>query len=537
MSRVIKIRIATLCVGIMSALIVMTASGQARAAVAGERFTSVDTQLNVDADGQVSVRHEIKVIASGRNVKRGIYLQIPATIGPVSEMQVTRNGISENFTMDDEWGPTLRTGTPDVEIEPGEHTYVIRYWARKPFVERHIRGADVEVFEWRPLMDDSRLPWVTSRLQISWPEGMAPREIGSGTSRVWRWRGPAGLTADGDPYQGMVGLSWWRPDGTFPEKSVRRWYVNNTLRYGMPLGFVLIWLMFHIAWYWIGRDRRPVIIKNEPRPPEGVSPAAARYILDMGPGKTGITAALMDLAVKGIVAIKKEGYSIKLSLKGDHEDAPASPDAQALLSKMFADGREFDAKSNTSRIAKGLSAQNQILNGQFRGRTYKTNIGTWSLCMLLVPALALFGMWEVVKPDSTALGDTVAVAIAIGSVAAAFIVGLVYVGFFKAPTNDGRTMMDGIEGLKQFMTQENILAGSDALPSHFFSLLPYAVSLNVEREWMSRFGLALDEANDPDTKELLEWYRSFTRDKDGVDSFTFTGTVLPVLAGEKSGRR
>lgn len=519
-----------ICVGIVFSLTVLGAPVPSRAAETGERFTSVDTQMNIDTDGMLSVRHKIKVVASGRNVKRGIYLQIPSFIGPVSEMQVTRNGISEPFTLDGSWGPTLRTGDKDVEIEPGEQAYVIRYWARKPMVERTIRGTKVEVLDWRPLMDDARLPWVTSRLQITWPRGMAPREIGTGTTKVWRWRGPAGLTADGEPYRGTVSLSWW-PIGTFSSTAVRRWYVNNMLRFGMPAGLILFWMVLHFAWYRVGRDRRPVIITTVPKPPDGISPGAASYLLEMGPAKTSAAASLMGLAVKRALDIQKNGRTLHLTIKDDKEEAPASADEQALLAKLFAERTELDLKGKTAQISKGIAAQSKALHNQFRGRMFKNNVGTWSQCMLLILMLVAFGVWEVARPGSTASGDTFAVAIAIGCVATAFIVGLVYLGFFKAPTRDGRKAMDGVEGLRQFMTQEHVFVGSDAHPSHFFELLPYAVALGAEREWMARFGLSLDETNDPDTKDLLEWYRTFTRDKDGADSLTFSGIALPAMTG------
>ncbi len=61
-----------------------------------------------------------------------------------------------------------------------------------------------------------------------------------------------------------------------------------------------------------------------------------------------------------------------------------------------------------------------------------------------------------------------------------------------APTPLGRKLMDGIEGLRTYLTlaekDRMNTAGAPAMsPQHFEKLLPYAVALGVEKPWSRTF--------------------------------------------------
>jgi len=61
-----------------------------------------------------------------------------------------------------------------------------------------------------------------------------------------------------------------------------------------------------------------------------------------------------------------------------------------------------------------------------------------------------------------------------------------------APTPLGRKLMDGIEGLRTYLTlaekdRMNMAGAPEMSPSHFEKLLPYAVALGVEKPWTRTF--------------------------------------------------
>jgi len=69
----------------------------------------------------------------------------------------------------------------------------------------------------------------------------------------------------------------------------------------------------------------------------------------------------------------------------------------------------------------------------------------------------------------------------------------------KAPTINGRKVLDEIEGLKMFMEvaekdRLNMLNPPDKTPQLFEKLLPYAIALGVENKWGKQFESIIAEA-------------------------------------------
>lgn len=81
----------------------------------------------------------------------------------------------------------------------------------------------------------------------------------------------------------------------------------------------------------------------------------------------------------------------------------------------------------------------------------------------------------------------------------------VFYYLLRAPTPEGRPVMDAIEGFRMYLeTAEsgrlNIANAPEITTERFEALLPYAVALDVERPWADAFASALARAhpNDPD---------------------------------------
>ena len=55
----------------------------------------------------------------------------------------------------------------------------------------------------------------------------------------------------------------------------------------------------------VGRDPRPGVVIPLYKAPEGISPAAARYLSKMGLADKAFAATVMDMAVRGALAIKE----------------------------------------------------------------------------------------------------------------------------------------------------------------------------------------------------------------------------------------
>lgn len=85
--------------------------------------------------------------------------------------------------------------------------------------------------------------------------------------------------------------------------------------------------------------------------------------------------------------------------------------------------------------------------------------------------------------------------------------------FIGRLTREGREVMDGIDGLRLYLElaekDRMALAGAPSMsPSHYETLLPYAVALGVEKAWSNRFEVVLAEARTTDTQGQYHpaWY-------------------------------
>ncbi len=79
---------------------------------------------------------------------------------------------------------------------------------------------------------------------------------------------------------------------------------------------------------------------------------------------------------------------------------------------------------------------------------------------------------------------------------------IVFYHLLKAPTADGRHVMDGIEGFRMYLaTAEgdrlNSLQEPERTPELFERYLPYALALDVENRWAERFAGILAKAETP----------------------------------------
>ncbi|XYK82222.1 MAG: DUF2207 domain-containing protein [Labrenzia sp.] len=123
----------------------------------------------------------------------------------------------------------------------------------------------------------------------------------------------------------------------------------------------------------------------------------------------------------------------------------------------------------------------------------------------------------------------------------AFVIGIVlmfivYANVIDIPTTHGRVVMDEIEGLKLYLSvaekdRLNMTDAPDMSVLHFEKLLPYAVSLGVEKPWSTHFEAWLSSAaNAGQSREYSpRWYSG--RDFDSRDISRSVGATASAMAG------
>jgi hypothetical protein len=91
------------------------------------------------------------------------------------------------------------------------------------------------------------------------------------------------------------------------------------------------------------------------------------------------------------------------------------------------------------------------------------------------------------------------------------LLNILYVFIMGAPTPLGAKMMDGIDGLRQYLTlaekdRMNMAGAPEMSPQHFEKLLPYAVALGVEKPWSRTFEPGLRQPRQAGRRLSSGWY-------------------------------
>jgi uncharacterized membrane protein YgcG len=94
----------------------------------------------------------------------------------------------------------------------------------------------------------------------------------------------------------------------------------------------------------------------------------------------------------------------------------------------------------------------------------------------------------------------------------------------KAPTQEGRQVMDQVEGFKMYLSvaeqdRLNLLNPPEKTPELFEKYLPYALALNVENEWSEQFAEVLAQAQVDGQPYQPTWYHGSSWNRLGSSGF------------------
>ena len=500
---------------VLGAVIAIAAA--AASARADEGFRQITTTVALSAEG-AQVRHHIVVEAEGRDIEHGIFLDPPHAIGPLSNIVVLRDGVEDGVRWDD---GELRIGRGNVKLAPGTYVYDVSYDAAAPFVRLKDGG---ERFSWTPFAPDSDLAWDKIDVAISWSGADPVRVFGPAESQAGAY---AWSLQRGDDVE-RVELEW--APGAWPADLVRTPSVNDTLRYGAPLGVLLVLAACHIMWMRLGRDAPAGRITPSLKPPAGLSAAAARYVERMSYDVRAFAAALASLVVKGAVVIAPDGKHAMNLTRATPRDTLSAGETRVLEALMDG-GHETRIKAGDARVTKAQVAHARSLRAEHQARLWIENRGVWAGLFALALAVAATAIVSAIVEAQLFDDDKFAVLAGVFSGIAAFTIPLFYFAAMRAPTSAGRKAMDEIEGLKRALSDGAPLSPSEAKPERFVALLPHAVALDVEEAWAARFGADLRDTAAGPARTVIDWYQDALERQ---QSATFVAAILPAIAASSS---
>jgi uncharacterized membrane protein YgcG len=321
-------------------------------------------------------------------------------------------------------------------------------------------------------------------------------------------------------------------------------------------GLILVFLYYIRAWLKVGRDPSRGVLVPRWDAPDGISPALVNYIDNRGfsgGGWTALSATALNLAVRGYVVLEdlKQSIIVRRTEKPAAKEKLEAGDT-SLLNAVGNKGSLTIDKANGERVKSVGQSFRSSIEREHRGKYYNSNTaytaGGIALSAAALVALFVFGTLE---PDTIALmiipivvsvfvaifvagfarsfrpggalGGKIVAVIAIAfvvfvgfsiisslglalfstllefhetpmlfAVGGIVLLNLLYVFIMGAPTPLGSKMMDGIDGLRQYLTlaekdRMNMAGAPEMSPQHFEKLLPYAVALGVEKPWTRAF--------------------------------------------------
>ncbi len=476
------------------------------AAQADERILAYHSEIEIDPDGAMTVIETIRVRAEGVNIRRGLYRDFPTRyrdrLGNNYQVGfrvvgLTRNGRSEPWNAyRHENGIRVDFGNDDFLRVPAEYEYALTYRTNRQlgfFADHDELFWNVTGNGWDFAIDAASatvtLPARVAAMDLAM-EGYTGSFGESGqdyTVALTDSQGTIRTSAPLEPREGLtLVLSWPKGIVTQPTRTQQASYVvqdnRSVLIALIALFAAAVWLTS--AWQRVGRDPAPGVIFPHYDPPEGFSPAAARHVLRMGYDSKSFTAALINLAVQRYVHITQKGK--KYVLQRSASSQRLAVDEKALYDTLFAEGQvlELDNK-NHALISGAQMAHAGALKVVGAGKYYLNN------SRYLLPSLlgsVLMFVLALVFGGLVPLSLFIFIAIV--------IMHLVFGFLLRAPTPEGRLLMDKLEGFKLYLDvaekdEMNLRNPPQLTPELFERYLPFAIALGVEQAWAERFERAL----------------------------------------------
>jgi uncharacterized membrane protein YgcG len=364
------------------------------AAQAQSRILSYSSDVTVEPDASLRVVETIRVFGDGRTVDHGIYRDFPTrTPGlfnhrvPFQVLDVRRDGRVEPFTVTSkESSAHVQIGDPAVHLGVGDFTYTIAYRTG----EQLRFFADHDELYWNVTGNEWPFPIDVAEAVIHLPAGANERvgafegytgESGSKEKalRTERRDGAAVFTTTRplDAKEGLTIVLGW-PKGfvrapTASEARAVLWR-DNAMLVPAAGGVLLLALYFLVAWWRVGRNPPAGPRGFREVPPEGLSPAALRYIQQMGADETTFAAALLSLADKEHLTIAPDGKAKYVLTKRHEGRTSLAPEERAIVEALFGEGNPVLLGHGRQRtVAAACQAMDKALAANYRGRYFTRN--------------------------------------------------------------------------------------------------------------------------------------------------------------------
>jgi len=372
-------------------------------ALAQERILRFDSDITVEEDASLLVTETIEIQAEGVDFRRGILRDFPTryedrygnTVNVTFDVErVTRDGAAETHQFENlSNGVRVRIGNANVFLDHGPHTYTITYRTTRQlgfFDDFDELYWNVTGNGWNFAIDEVearvRLPGNAHAIQVAGYTGPQGAQGSDFTEfergGVWTFRTTRPLR----PYEGLtIAIAW--PKGFVPEPTGAQraqWFLDDNAATGTAMaGTLLVFGYYFLAWRRFGRDpeQGPIIPRFEP--PQGLSPAATRFIRMMSFDKQAYSAALINMAVKGYLVIESENDSYALERQPDADRNTLSHGERKIADKIFTVGKIELDNENHKLLGDSVGLLKKSLRLEYEKEYFKRNTAFFLIGLIL----------------------------------------------------------------------------------------------------------------------------------------------------------
>jgi uncharacterized membrane protein YgcG len=503
-----------------------------------EHVLNFHSDIKVQPDSSMLVTETITVIAGGNKIKHGIYRDFPTRykdrygnkyVVDFEVIEVLKDGKPENYWIENMVnGKRIYIGKKDVLLPSGEYTYTISYKTNRQlgFFKDH------DELYWNVTGNGWDFPIDKASATVELPSGASEKITGADAYTGLFGDFGKDFSTSRDNYGNVVfsttrplyereGLTivigWAKGFVKEPTLQMKISYIfrdNLNLLFGL-IGLVGVLLYYLWAWEKVGKDPAKGTIIPQYEPPEGLSPAAVRYITKMGFDNKAFTSAVVSMAQKRYLTINEKNKVYTL-IKTGSTDLGLSSDEMLLAKKLFAfaDGitiiqenhekinmakkalKKYFKKNyqssyfftNTKYFIAGLVFSFLILILSFTTRYSDFSLGrvdssiffaSFIIIMIIVLIKNSLDYWKLFfssprRKVGNFFGAVYLIVISVVIFAVSFpiiggylslvsfsdiiltsafvVINLIFYYLLKAPTKRGRKIMDEIEGFKWFLS-------------------------------------------------------------------------------------
>ncbi|SFV36229.1 Predicted membrane protein [Devosia crocina] len=312
----------------------------------------------------------------------------------------------------------------------------------------------------------------------------------------------------------------------------------------LPVFSVLILLAYNMtAWWHVGRDPPKGTIIPLFHPPKDFSPALTHFVHSWGfqqSGWTAFTAAIFNLGVRGLVAISNSGDALSVKTTGKSPQTSLPVGEEVIFRYLEGEGTVTVDKSTGPKLNSKRGEFTAAIERENRKVWFNHNFGfvvvSFLLAFVMIGAMVSFDVLEIFWLFAAFVGGIFAavigslifsalskgglrlfivliwvVVVAFNSgggmleifssltvnsaalaAASLILISVIFAVLMRAPTIQGRKVMDEIDGFKLYLdtAEKNRLNISGEPPmtvDRFERILPYAIALGVEKPWTEHF--------------------------------------------------